>query len=147
MYNEYTHYSEVTAGELLDRPRAFGMRTAHVDGQDFVAVRAAAAELIEAARNGEGPSFLQCDTYRYHGHHVGDIDRAYYRSKDEEATWKNERDPLVIFGRWLMEERDVSQEELDAIETEVKAEAEKAVAFGLDAPYPDESEVDQHVYA
>jgi len=147
MYNEYTHYSEVTAGELLDRPRAFGMRTAHVDGQDLRAVRAAAAELIQRARDGDGPSFLQCDTYRYHGHHVGDIDRAYYRSKDEEATWKNERDPLVLFGRWLIAEREVTQDELDAIVAEVEAEAEKAVAFGLDAPYPDESEVDQHVYA
>ena len=147
MYNEYTHYSEVTAGELLDRPRAFGMHTAHVDGQDLRAVRAAAAELIQRARDGDGPSFLQCDTYRYHGHHVGDIDRAYYRSKDEEATWKNERDPLVLFGRWLIAEREVTQDELDAIVAEVEAEAEKAVAFGLDAPYPDESEVDQHVYA
>ena len=51
-------------------------------------------ELVERARRGEGPAFLLCNTYRYHGHHVGDVDRAYYRSKDEEELWRSERDPL-----------------------------------------------------
>jgi pyruvate dehydrogenase E1 component alpha subunit len=147
MYNEYTHFSEVTAGAILDRPRAFGMRTAHVDGQNVRAVQATAAELIDAARRGEGPSFLQCDTYRYHGHHVGDIDRGYYRSKDEEEAWKRERDPIALYARWLSEEGVVAPDALEAIEAEVRDEAETAVAFALEAPYPDESEVDQHVYA
>jgi len=147
MYNEYTHYDEVTAGAILDRPRAFGIHVEHVDGQDLRAVRAAAAELVGRARRGEGPSFLLCDTYRYHGHHVGDIDRAYYRSKDEEKSWRTERDPITLFTAWLVGELDVDPAELEAIEREVREEAEAAVTFALDAPYPDESEVDQHVYA
>ena len=147
MYNEYTHYDEVTAGAILDRPRAFGIHVEHVDGQDLRAVRAAAAELVGRARRGEGPSFLLCDTYRYHGHHVGDIDRAYYRSKDEEKSWRTERDPITLFTAWLTGELDVDPAELEAIEREVREEAEAAVTFALDAPYPDESEVDQHVYA
>lgn len=147
MYNEYTHYSEVTAGAILDRPAAFGMHAVHVDGQDLRAVREASAELIARARRGEGPSFLQCDTYRYHGHHVGDIDRGYYRSKDEEEAWKRERDPIALFTAWLTDELNVASDELEAIEREVREEAESAVAFALAAPYPDESEVDQHVYA
>lgn len=147
MYNEYTHYSEVTAGAILDRPAAFGIHAARVDGQDLRAVREAAAELIARARRGEGPSFLQCDTYRYHGHHVGDIDRGYYRSKDEEEAWKSERDPIALFTAWLTDELEVGSDELEAIEREVRDEAEAAVAFALDAPHPDESEVDQHVYA
>jgi len=147
MYNEYTHYDEVTAGAILDRPRAFGIHVEHVDGQDLRAVRAAAAELVGRARRGEGPSFLLCDTYRYHGHHVGDIDRAYYRSKDEEKSWRTERDPITLFTAWLVGELDVDPAELEAIEREVRDEAQAAVTFALDAPYPDESEVDQHVYA
>ena len=54
--------------------------------------------LVERARRGEGPAFLLCNTYRYHGHHVGDIQRAYYRSKEEEEYWKTERDPIKLLG-------------------------------------------------
>ena len=56
------------------------------------------AELVERARAGDGPAFLVAHTYRYHGHHVGDIDRAYYRTKDEEELWRSERDPLALLG-------------------------------------------------
>ena len=57
-------------------------------------------ELVARARAGNGPAFLLCNTYRYHGHHVGDVDRAYYRSKEEEALWRSdERDPLACTAR------------------------------------------------
>ena len=79
MYNEYTHYLEATAGDILARPRAFGIEAREVDGQDVRAVFAEMSELVERARAGNGPAFLLCNTYRYHGHHVGDVDRAYYR--------------------------------------------------------------------
>lgn len=92
-------------------------------------------------------SFVLLNTYRYFGHHVGDIDRSYYRSKDEEAEWKAKRDPVTNFGRWLANERIATTDELDAIVEEVKAHAEAAVAYALDAPYPPASEVDTHVYA
>jgi len=59
------------------------------------------SELVERTRHGGGPAFLLCNTYRYHGHHVGDVDRAYYRAKDEEELWQGERDPLALHGRWL----------------------------------------------
>ena len=79
MYNEYTHYLEATAGDVLDRPRAFGIHALDVDGQDVRAVYAVTKGLVERSRRGEGPAFLVCNTYRYHGHHVGDVDRAYYQ--------------------------------------------------------------------
>src|ERR1041385_7573255 len=101
LYNEYTHYLEATAGEVLARPRAFGIEAREVDGQDVRAVYAQTAELAERARSGGGPAFLLANTYRYHGHHVGDIDRAYYRAKEEEELWRGERDPLAILGTWL----------------------------------------------
>src|SRR5882724_3126193 len=96
MYNEYTHFSETTAGDILGRPAAFGMESAKVDGQDVREVHAVASRLVERARRGEGPAFLLCNTYRYRGHHVGDVDRAYYRSKAEETLWRDERDPIAM---------------------------------------------------
>ena len=104
LYNEYTHYLEVTAGDILARPRAFGIEAREVDGQDVRAVYASTAELVERARAGGGPAFLLANTYRYHGHHVGDVDRAYYRTKEEEQLWRDERDPLALLGSWLEEQ-------------------------------------------
>src|SRR6202795_2017118 len=84
MYNEYTHYQETTAGTILGRATAFGIEAASVDGQDVRAVHELATRLVKRARSGDGPAFLQCDTYRYSGHHVGDINREYYRAQQEE---------------------------------------------------------------
>src|SRR5258707_7109010 len=74
-YNEYTHNSETTAGSMITRAEAFGVYTEAVDGQDVRAVATATQRLVERARKGEGPAFLLCDTYRYHGHHVGTVSR------------------------------------------------------------------------
>ncbi len=147
LYNEYTHYSETTAGEIVDRAKAFGIHAEQVDGQDVRAVYAASQRLVKQMREQQGPAFLECLTYRYHGHHVGDINREYYRSKDEEATWKSERDPISLFERWLIEEEIADKAALEKIEAEVREDAQAAVDFALDAPYPDESEVTKHVYA
>jgi pyruvate dehydrogenase E1 component alpha subunit len=102
MYNEYTHFSETTAGNILARPAAFGMAAEEVDGQDVRAVFTAASKFVERARRGDGPAFLLLNTYRYRGHHVGDIAREYYRPKAEEQRWSNERDPVALHGDWLI---------------------------------------------
>lgn len=146
LYNEYTHYRETTAGDLAARPRAFGIRTEVVDGQDVRAVYAATGPLIDRARLGEGPAFLLCNTYRYYGHHVGDINRSYYRSKEEEREWRETRDPLRILAEWLVGQG-LAPETLDQIDAEAKAEIEAGAQFALEAAYPDPGEVDQHVYA
>jgi TPP-dependent pyruvate/acetoin dehydrogenase alpha subunit len=147
LYNEYTHFSETTAGEILARPAAFGIPAESVDGQDVRSVNAVASRMVEQARTGMGPSFLLCNTYRYHGHHVGDVSREYYRSKQEEQQWKTERDPLRIMGEWLTSEGTADRALLDKIHDEVKAEIDKAVKFALEAPYPSADKVDQDVYA
>jgi pyruvate dehydrogenase E1 component alpha subunit len=147
LYNEYTHYSETTAGDLRARASAFGIFTEQVDGQDVRAVHAAAAHMVERARLGEGPSFLLCDTYRYYGHHVGDIQRAYYRSKEEEERWRSERDPITLLGAWLKGRNLASERDLEAIHDDVARVVEAGVQFALDAPYPDPSEVTEDVYA
>jgi pyruvate dehydrogenase E1 component alpha subunit len=146
-YNEYTHYLEVTAGEILARPRAFGIHAQEVDGQDVRAVYGATADLVERARRGRGPAFLLCNTYRHHGHHVGDVDRAYYRSKDEEALWRGERDPLALHAAWLEQQRFATPDELEAIESGAREEIAAGLAFALDAAFPDASRVTEDVYA
>lgn len=146
-YNEYTHYSETTAGDVLARAKAFGIHAEKVDGQDVRAVYAAAKGVVQRAREGNGPAFLLCDTYRYRGHHVGDVSREYYRSKQEEQKWISERDPIKLFGDWLIAENHASKAQLDSIAAETKSTIDAAVQFALAAPYPDPSEVQQDVYA
>ena len=146
-YNEYTPFTQTTAGEILARPAAFGIPAKEVDGQDVKAVFEQASHFVDRLRNGNGPAFLLCHTYRVHGHHVGDINRTYYRSKEEEQEWKAKRDPLQIHRDWLLQEQYTNEEELAAMDREIQAEAEAAVQFALSAPYPDLKEVDQHVYA
>jgi TPP-dependent pyruvate/acetoin dehydrogenase alpha subunit len=147
LYTEYTHFSETTAGDILERGKAFGLPSESVDGQDVRAVYATAKRLVEGARKGEGPAFLVCNTYRYTGHHVGDIAREYYRTKEEEQKWKTERDPIKNFGDWLFAEKLADAAAFQRVESEVRAEMKAAVEFAIAAPYPGPEEVDQDVYA
>ena len=147
LYNEYTHCSETTAGDMLARPAAFGLAAEAVDGQDVRAVHAAATRMVERARRGDGPGFLLLNTYRFRGHHVGDIAREYYRPKVEEQRWMSERDPVALLAASLVSEGLADQAMLDRIQGEVAAEMDAAVEFALNAPYPDPREVDEDVYA
>lgn len=146
-YSEYTATAEIAAGSILDRARAFGIEAYQVDGQDVLAVHDLAQRLVARARQGEGPFFIELLTYRFHGHHVGDINREYYRSRAEEAEWREARDPIANFGAWLVEQGPATADELAGIEAEVRAEAEAAVAHALAAPWPDAAEVGRHVFA
>ena len=146
-YNEYTNYRETTAGEVTARAKAFGLVTQTIDGQDVHLVHTTSASLVERARAGEGPAFLQCHTYRFHGHHVGDIDRAYYRSKKEEEEWKSRRDPIHLLADWLQRSEMANHKLLEKMEQEIAGEIKNAVEFALEAPDPDPAEVAHHVYA
>ena len=147
LYTEYTHFSETTAGDIPARAAAFGLQAESVDGQDVRAVYATAGRLIDRARRGGGPSFLVCNTYRYTGHHVGDINREYYRSKEEEKHWKTERDPLKLLADWLVAQGLADSTQFKRIQSEVEAEMKKAVEFAVAAPYPSVSEAEEDVYA
>ena len=147
LYTEYTHYTETTAGDILTRAVAFGLEAASVDGQDVRAVYGIAQRLVERARRGDGPAFLLCNTYRYHGHHVGDINREYYRSKQEEQTWKTQRDPILNLGNWLIEHKLADAGTLDHWHSELESEMKKSMEFAIAAPYPSVGEVEQDVYA
>jgi acetoin:2,6-dichlorophenolindophenol oxidoreductase subunit alpha len=147
LYSEYTYYRELTAGTLRARPEAFGILTEEVDGQDVRQVYTTALGLVEHARKGEGPAFLICNTYRYYGHHVGDINRGYYRAKEEEELWKTTHDPIQLLSGWLEDACEIQRDILDKIEHDVRQKIAAGVEFAEAAPMPDASEVNQDVYA
>ncbi len=147
MYNEYTHFHETLAGDVKARALSFGMLAETVDGQDVQRVFETARRLVERARRGEGPAFLECLTYRYYGHHVGDISRSYYRSKEEEQEWRTKRDPLVLLAQKLVTGKFTDQAVLDRIQNDVRAEVERGAQFAIAAPYPQTDEVTEDVYA
>lgn len=146
-YNEYTHFKEATAGEVAARPAAFGIAHETIDGQNVRTVFQTAQQYVDRARRGEGPAFLQCITYRYHGHHVGDIARAYYRPKAEEQEWVTQKDPVALHGEWLMSNGIADRATLDTIQEELIREMDAAVDFAVNAPYPDSSRVTEDIYA
>ncbi len=145
LYSEYTPASETTAGSVRARAEAFAIPFQEVDGQDVRAVFEASEQAVTRARRAEGPSFLHCHTYRLRGHHVGDVDRGYYRAREEEQRWARERDPVQILAAWL-QERGVRPDQLERVEEELRTEVAEGVAFALAAPYPGPEEVTMHVY-
>jgi pyruvate dehydrogenase E1 component alpha subunit len=147
LYNEYTHYLETTAGDIAMRAPAFGIPFHEADGQDARTVYETTRHAVAVARRGRGPSFLLFRTYRQRGHHVGDIDRAYYRTKDEEREWAETRDPLKILAQALVSEGHADLAALERIEEEVRTEIQEGVQFALAAPYPAPEEVTTDVYA
>lgn len=146
-YSEYTKTEEIAAGSITARAEAFGIEAFKVDGQDVLAVNELTQKLVARCRKGEGPFFIELETYRYHGHHVGDINREYYRSKDEEKDWKENRDPIIRFRSYLVAEGIATDAEIEAMNAEIEKDAAEAVAYAEAAKYPDVSEVDMHVYA
>jgi len=122
-----------------------GMPGLEVDGNDVLAVYSAALEMVERARRGEGPGMLVCHTFRYGGHHVGDPGTKY-RTKEEIEEWKA-KDPIVRFERVLVERGVLSPGDIEEMHSRVEKRLADAVEAGRNAPYPDVSEVTEHVYA
>jgi pyruvate dehydrogenase E1 component alpha subunit len=146
-YNEYTHFRETTAGDVPARAAAFGIAHDTVDGQDVRAVHRMASKFVERARTGGGPAFLQCMTYRYHGHHVGDVARTYYRPKSEEQEWVTSKDPITLHGNWLVDSGVTGRDALGAIRDELEREMDAAMEFAIQAPFPDPGRASEDIYA
>jgi TPP-dependent pyruvate/acetoin dehydrogenase alpha subunit len=136
-YGEFTPMANVTAGgEIGIRATSFGMRAQVVDGNDLWAVREAAVEAVRGARAGEGPTLLECQTYRHYGHSKSDPGK--YRPPDEVERWLA-RDPLDLTRARLLD-LGVSEEDLAAKDAEIEAQMERAVERSLAADYPDPSQ-------
>jgi TPP-dependent pyruvate/acetoin dehydrogenase alpha subunit len=134
LYAEFTPMADATAGaDIAGRAAAYAMPSAVVDGNDLWAVHAAGAEAVTRARAGEGPTLLECRTYRHYGHSKSDP--APYRTKEELERWR-ERDPLTLCRDRLLAEG-ISEGEIAAVEQASTDAVEQAVESALAAPYPD----------
>jgi pyruvate dehydrogenase E1 component alpha subunit len=129
--------------DIADRAAAYGMRGEIVDGMDLLAVYAAAGRAIDQARRGEGPTLLECKTYRLCGHSRSDP--RTYRSKEEEAEWAT-RDPIMRLGASLKESGHATDETLAVIERDVTAVIDDAVAFAESSPSPEPEEALEDVF-
>jgi TPP-dependent pyruvate/acetoin dehydrogenase alpha subunit len=129
---------------LAGRSAGYGIPGVCVDGNDVLAVREAANEAVNRARKGEGPSFLECQTYRWLGHFTADDGK--YRPAEEVTYWKEERDPIGNFAKRLLADKDVSQEDLDGIQADVKKEVEMAFTFALESKAADVESMLKGVY-
>ena len=133
--------SNVTDLETLGA--SYKMPSATVDGMSPEAVRDAIAEAAERGRKGEGPTLLDIQTYRYKGHSMSDPQK--YRTKNEVASYV-ERDPIAHVRGIILENKWNTEEELKAVEKEVKAQVEEAIKFAEESPLPDASELYEDVY-
>jgi pyruvate dehydrogenase E1 component alpha subunit len=130
-----------TAGSLVDRAAAYGIAAESVDGMDVQAVLATASCAVARARGGEGPTFLECRTYRFLGHHTAERTmKLSYRTEEEIERWR-ERDPLTLAGEKL------DRAERERIEAEVEAALDEAVEFARRSPRPDPADAFEFVYA
>ena len=134
LYAEFTPMEAATAGaDIAGRGAGYGVPSAVVDGNDLWAVRDAATDAVTRARGGQGPTLLECRTYRHYGHSKSDP--APYRSQDEVERWF-ERDPLKLARVRLLDDG-LSEEQISAVEQATTAELDQAVENALAAPYPD----------
>jgi pyruvate dehydrogenase E1 component alpha subunit len=129
---------------IAERAAAYGFPGVTVDGNDLVAVHAAAQEAVERARSGGGPTLIEAKTYRWRGHSKSD--RNLYRTQQEIEEWKT-RDPIARLQRRLLELELIDEAEIAAIQAEAKESIEAAVEFARSSPDPDPAGLEDEVYA
>ncbi len=138
------HDRATSKTEIWKKAAAFGMTGEEVDGMDVLAVREAAERAVKKAREGNGPTLIECLTYRFRGHSLADPDEL--RSEEEKQFW-NIRDPLKKLEKDLLSKNIVTEENLRKIEKEIDKEVADAVEFALNAPDPDPKELTKYIWA
>ena len=134
----------MAARHVADRAASYAMPGVRVDGNDLMSVLGAARAAIGRARAGNGPTLIECETYRIRGHSRSDRNR--YRTREEIEQWRA-RDPIVLFERRLLAERVLNEAEVDAVRREVEDEIAAAIRFASEAPAPRTDDVVAFVYA
>ncbi len=130
---------------IAQRAEGYGIPWFYIDGNDLLTVYETAHNAAESIRSGNGPVFIETQTYRYFGHSKSD--RNLYRSKEEIEYWKTTKDPILRFGSNLLESGMISQKDAEDIEKEALSVIEAAVEFADASPDPDPSTVMEYVYA
>jgi len=146
--NQYAESTPVSYAirvkNIADRAAAYGIPGVLVNGMDILAVYEATNQAVKRARKGEGPTLLDCKTYRYEGHEVGDP-WDLYRSKEEVEEWR-QKDPIPTFERKLIDGKTATQKEIDAIQKEVLGLIDTAVEYARESPSPELKEAFEDVF-
>ena len=146
--NGYAEFTGVDyhcgGGDIAGRAEGFGMPSYKLDGSDFFAVQEAAAEAVERARRGDGPSAIECYAKRWYGHFEGDPQ--HYRTKEELETIREDSDPLKIFRQKVEEAGLVEGSDLDAIDKDLLFQVTNAVEKAKNSPLPNVEELTTNVY-
>jgi acetoin:2,6-dichlorophenolindophenol oxidoreductase subunit alpha len=129
---------------IADRAAAYNMPGVTVDGNDIFAVYEATHEAVARARSGQGPTLLECKTYRFFGHYEGD--QQTYKIAEENEKYQKERDPIKLFKENVLSRTAVNEAELKAIDDRVTTQVEGAVKFAEESPFPDVRETYTDVY-
>lgn len=130
--------------DIADRAHGYDIPGFVVDGNDVEAVYECVAEAVQRARNGQGPTLIECKTYKWRTHYEGEPDT--YRPSDEVDEWVN-RCPINNYGIKLIDDKTATRADLDKIEARVEKEIKEAVEFAENSPEPDVSEALTDVYA
>ena len=142
--NTPAHYS-IPLKDIAERAKAYAMKGMIVDGNDVVSVCEAAKEALERARRREGPTFLECKTYRWRNHHesksLPDL-----RPPEEIEFWKK-KCPIAVFERRLLEDGALTRQELEETDRQVREQIEDALNFAIESPYPDPEEALEDVFS
>ena len=144
-YGMSTSTARSTAvANIADRAAAYAMPGVIVGGNDFSAVAEASTAAVNRARRGEGPTLIECKTYRHRGHSKSDRNR--YRTKEEIEEWKALRDPITLFETELRQFGMIDDKGIEAMRTAVDAEIAAGIAFAKDSPAPSTADVLNFVY-
>lgn len=144
-YAEHTRLDKATAiARIGDRSKAYSMAGYTIDGNDPVEVYHTVSAAAERARAGEGPTLIECLTFRHRGHVFGDMDEYMYPGEKDEWLKK---DPYPTFRARLIDEKIASEDELAAIEEEALQELDEAVDYAMESPFADLSELTNDVFA
>lgn len=144
-YAEATPFSYASSCKsIADRAHGYNIPGIKVDGKDVIAVYEAAQEAIERAKRGEGPTLIECVTYRNYGHFEGDAQT--YKTDEEKQLHLQEKDAINLFRNYILQHNLLSEKELDEIDASVAEAVEEAVKFSEQSPYPGEEELLKDVY-
>ncbi len=145
VYGFSTHYRRVTPiDNIADRAGAYGIPGVVVDGMDVISVFNESGKAIDRARRGEGPTLMECKTYRFKGH--SRFEKSTYRTKEELEEWIK-RDPIKIFKESMMKDYEVNEEDFKKIDSEVDAEIDDAVSFAEKSPDPGPDDYKEYIFA
>jgi len=145
-YGEHTPMSAVTGVEhIVERAAGVGIEGVRADGSDVLEMYEVISKAVDKARKGGGPTFVEADTYRFRGHHVGD--GAGYRTKEELNWWMENKDPIARLGEHLIAKKQSTQAQLGQVLEDVEQQVIDAVEFGRNSPLPPPEQAFEDVYA